>query len=191
MKNVLITKADGSSVNASVICYFKVNDARYVYYTLNELSQDPTNQTIKIYVAKEKTDNPAVDVPITEEDWTILKGYMSDVLKDAPLAGVEYLPSKENMIIVDEKGIAMPTSYDYVNKHAKVYQDAVSSSEDAGSANVDLWIKNGHPLFMVNNIRGTLDEMTASGNYLYSYIKDDKMVSIYVEDPDMLEFIII
>lgn len=44
---------------------------------------------------------------------------------------------------------------------------------------------------MVNNIRGTLDEMTASGNYLYSYIKDDKMVSIYVEDPDMLEFIII
>ena len=62
---------------------------------------------------------------------------------------------------------------------------------DAGSANVDLWIKNGHPLFMVNNIRGTLDEMTASGNYLYSYIKDDKMVSIYVEDPDMLEFIII
>ena len=136
MKNVLITKADGSSVNASVICYFKVNDARYVYYTLNELSQDPTNQTIKIYVAKEKTDNPAVDVPITEEDWTILKGYMSDVLKDAPLAGVEYLPSKENMIIVDEKGIAMPTSYDYVNKHAKVYQDAVSSSEDAGSANV-------------------------------------------------------
>ena len=61
---------------------------------------------------------------------------------------------------------------------------------DAGSANVDLWIKNGHPLFMVNNIRGTLDEMTASGNYLYSYIKDDKMISLYVEDPDMLEFIV-
>ncbi len=62
---------------------------------------------------------------------------------------------------------------------------------DAGNANVDLWIKNGHPLFMVNNIRGTLDEMTASGNYLYSYIKDDKMISLYVEDPDMLEFIIL
>lgn len=61
---------------------------------------------------------------------------------------------------------------------------------DAENANVDLWIKNGHPLFTVNNKKGTLDEMTASGNYLYSYIEDDKMVSIYVEDPDMLEWIV-
>ena len=131
MKNVLITKADGSSVNASVICYFKANDVRYVYYTLNELSQDTNNQTIKIYVAKEKSDNPAVDVPISEEDWTILKGYMSDVLKDAPI-NVEYLPAKENMIIVDEKGIAMPTSYNYVNKHAKIYEDSVANSDAQG-----------------------------------------------------------
>lgn len=122
-----ITKSDGMAVSADLICYFQTGDNKYVYYTLNEMGGDATNSTVKVYVGKVKTDNPAVDVPITEEEWGKLKNHMGEVLKDT-VNDMSYLPAPESVTTVSEKVIAMPTSYDYVNKHRSVYEEAVKNA---------------------------------------------------------------
>ena len=122
-----ITKSDGMTVSADLICYFQTGDNKYVYYTLNEMGGDAANSTVKVYVGKVKTDNPAVDVPITEEEWGKLKNHMGEVLKDTA-NDMSYLPAPENVTTVSEKVIAMPTSYDYVNKHRSVYEEAVKNA---------------------------------------------------------------
>lgn len=121
-----ITKSDGAVVSADLICYFQTGNNKYVYYTLNEMSGEGANSTVKVYVGKVKTDNPEIDVPITEEEWGKLKNHMGEVLKDTA-NDMSYLPAPENVTTVSEKVIAMPTNYDYVNKHRGVYEEAVKN----------------------------------------------------------------
>lgn len=62
---------------------------------------------------------------------------------------------------------------------------------DKGNGNVDKWVENGHPFLAVNGKRGILDELTAIDMYSYQYIEGDQMIIIQVDDPDLLEWIIV
>lgn len=134
-EQITITKADGTSVNAYIICFIenKTTGVRYLYYTLNETSGEGANGTVKIYVAKINQNNPALDTPITEEEWGTLKGYMSDALKGNIDPNVTYLAPSLLVapISVSEKAIAMPTNYDYINKQKGIYAQNIAIAEPA------------------------------------------------------------
>lgn len=133
-----LTKLDGTNISADLICFLEniSTGKRYVYYTLNEVvNGNDANSTVKIYVSKVQQNNPQLDTVITEEDWGLLKGYMSDALKGNVNPQIKYIPISElvNPVSVSEKAIAMPTSYDYINKQRGIYAESVATSSDSGS----------------------------------------------------------
>ncbi len=134
-EKINITKEDGAIVNADIICFIENTNTtkRYVYYTLNEIVGAGANSTVKIYVSKIKQDNSSLDEAITNEEWGVLKGYMGNALKDITSPEVKYLPLSEliNPISVSERAIAMPTSYDYINKQRGLYAQAVATAPSA------------------------------------------------------------
>lgn len=134
--NIKLIKSNGVAVEGDVICFLEdsTNSKKYVYYTLNEIVGVEPSSTVKIYVAKIKQGD-ATDVPITDEEWGKLKGFMGDVLKDSTNANVKYLPLTElvNPNIVDERVIAMPTMYDYINKQRSAYSSNVVINENITS----------------------------------------------------------
>ena len=129
-----LTKTNGTTIEVDTICFIEdtTNSKRYIYYTLNELVGTGPSSTVKIYVGKVRQNDANLDAPITDEEWGKLKGYMGNALKDAPLENVKYLPLSQltDAAITDEKVIAMPTSYDYVNKHRGIYAQAVATDEN-------------------------------------------------------------
>lgn len=131
-EKINITKMDGTSVAADIICFIEnVNtNKRYVYYTLNEIVGAGPNSTVKIYVSKLKQDNPALDTPISEDDWNTLKGYMGDSLKGTANVEIKYIPLSElgTPVSVSERAIAMPTNYDYINKQRGLYAQSVATA---------------------------------------------------------------
>lgn len=136
MKDTInLIRVDGTSVDATLICYFEnVNDKRqYVYYTLNEISGTDANSTVKVYCAKMRQNDPALDTPISESAWEQLKGHMAEALKATLNPNIKFLQisSLADKTIVSEKVIAMPVSYDYINKHYQFYIDNISSDESA------------------------------------------------------------
>lgn len=130
-ETVNLTKMDGASIAATLICYFENvnNKKQYLYYTLNEINGTDTNSTVKIYCAKVRQNDPALDEPINESTWEQLKGHMAEALKGTINPDIKFLPisALKDQTIVSEKVIAMPVSYDYVNKHYKFYIDNISS----------------------------------------------------------------
>lgn len=135
-EKINVTKMDGTIVNADIICFIENNNTkkRYLYYTLNEIVGAGAGSTVKIYVSKVKQDNPALDTPITEEDWDTLKKYMGDSLKGVSNPEVKYLPLAElgTPTNVSERAIAMPTSYDYINKQRGLYAQSIATDETSG-----------------------------------------------------------
>lgn len=131
-EKINITKSDGASVSADIICFVEniASGKRFVYYTLNEIVGTGPSSTVKIYVSKVKQDNPALDVAISEEEWGKLKGYMGDALKDNTNAEIKYIPLSEltNPVSISERAIAMPTSYDYINKQRGIYAQNVATT---------------------------------------------------------------
>lgn len=123
-----LIKSNGTGVTGDVICFLEDNTTgrRFIYYTLNEVVGDDANATVKIYVGKVNQSND-LNAPISDEEWIKLKGIMGDVLKDNTDDTIKYLPISEitEKSVVDEKVIAMPTSYDYINKHRAVYYNVV------------------------------------------------------------------
>lgn len=130
-EKINIIKEDGSNVSSDIICLLENtnNNKRYIYYTLNETVGAGPNSTVKIYVSKLKQDNPVLDAPISEEDWNVLKGYMGDALKGNANPEVKYIPLNEigNFTSVSDRAIAMPTSYDYINKQRGLYAQSVAT----------------------------------------------------------------
>ena len=146
-EKIKLIKSNGISVEGDIICFLEdtTNSKRYVYYTLNEIVDAQPSPNIKIYVAKVKQ-NDATDVPISEEEWGKLKGFMGEVLKDIDNATIKYLSINElvDPTIIDEKVIAMPTMYDYVSKHRGVYANKVATYVLSASSCPDAykdWIK--------------------------------------------------
>lgn len=138
-EKVNITQMDGNVVAADIICYLEKTDTskKYAYYTLNETVGVGPSSTVKIYVAKIKQDNPALDTPITDDDWHVLKDIMSDSIKGVLTPNVKYLPLNELNpgISVSERAIAMPTSYDYINKQRGLYAEQIATATPTPEAN--------------------------------------------------------
>jgi len=130
-EKITITKADGGSVAGELICAIENTATRkkYVYYTLNEIVGASVNSTVKIYVTKIAQNDPALDAPISEEDWKMLRDCMGDSIKGNTNPNIKYLPLSElgNITSVSERAIAMPTSYDYINKQRGIYATAIAS----------------------------------------------------------------
>lgn len=138
-EKVNITQVDGNVVAADIICYLERTDTskKYAYYTLNETVGVGPSSTVKIYVAKMKQDNPALDTPITDDDWHALKDIMSDSIKGVLTPNVKYLPLSELNpgISVSERAIAMPTSYDYINKQRGLYAEQIATAAPTPEVN--------------------------------------------------------
>lgn len=132
-EKINIIKEDGSNISADIVCALEntTNNKKYVYYTLNEIVGAGPNSTVKIYVSKIKQDNPALDTPISEEDWGVLKGYMGDSLKGNANPEISYIPLNElnSPTSVSERAIAMPTSYDYINKQRGLYAQSIAAAQ--------------------------------------------------------------
>ena len=136
MNNTInLTRMDGTSVDATLICYFEnISDKKqYLYYTLNEINGTDANSTVKIYCAKVKQNDPTLDTPISESTWEQLKGHMAEALKATVNPDIKFLPisSLVDKTIISEKVIAMPVSYDYINKHYKLYMENISDGDTA------------------------------------------------------------
>lgn len=130
-EKINIIKSDGSSVNADIICCLENNTGkRYVYYTLNEIVGAGANSTVKIYVSKVTQNDPTLDALITDEEWDKLKGYMSDALKGNANAEIKYVPltGLDTINSISERAIAMPISYDYINKQRGIYAENVATA---------------------------------------------------------------
>ena len=125
MNEIKLTKPNGTTIDAELVCILEnsTNGKRYIYYTLNEIVGTEPNSTIKIYVGKLKQNDQTLDLPISDEEWTQLKGFMGEVLKDTANPNIKYISENEiaDKTVVSEKVIAMPTTYDYVKKHNTVY----------------------------------------------------------------------
>lgn len=135
-EKINVTYLDGRQVAADLICFIEnvATGKKYAYYTLNETVGVGASSTVKIYVGNIKLNNPSLDVSISADDWNVLKGYMGDALKNNSNPNIKYLPLSElgqNVDIVSEHAIAMPTSYDYINKQRGIYATAVASLEQA------------------------------------------------------------
>lgn len=131
-EKINITKMDGAKVYSDLVCFIEntTNSKRYVYHTLNEIVGAGPNSTVKIYVSKIKQDDPTLDNPITEEDWNVLKGYMGDALKGNSNPEIKYIAPNElgEPFSVSDRAIAMPTSYDYINKQRGIYAQAIATA---------------------------------------------------------------
>lgn len=127
-----LINANGEIVNADIIAFAEntVTNKRYIYYTLNETVGVGPSGTVKIYVSKVKQNDPSLDAPITDEDWDMLKAVMSDSIKGTASENIKYLPLEElkDNTSVSDRAIAMPTSYDYINKQRGVYAQAVANA---------------------------------------------------------------
>jgi len=132
-----LTKMNGTNVLADAICFLEdtSNNKKYLYYTLNELVGTGTSSTVKIYVGKIKQNDVTLDAPITEDEWNKLKGFMGDALKDISNTTIKYLPLSEltEPVVVNERVIAMPTSYDYISKHRGIYVTAIATAPSVGN----------------------------------------------------------
>ncbi len=129
-----LIKADGTQIQTNLICFIEntTNNKHYLYHTLNETVGDSTNGTVKIYVDKIKQNDPILDAPITTEEWDVLKGYMGDALKGTPNATLKYLAvGNTNLESVSQMAIAMPLSYDYINKQKGLYAEAIATADMA------------------------------------------------------------
>lgn len=127
-----LIKADGTQIQTNLICFIEntTNNKQYLYHTLNETVGDSTNGTVKIYVDKIKQNDPILDAPITTEEWNVLKGYMGDALKGTPNATLKYLAvGNTNLESVSQMAIAMPLSYDYINKQKGLYAEAIATTD--------------------------------------------------------------
>lgn len=129
MKNVTIVGEDGNSQTASLIAYLKNGNDYGLFYTMNEPGS--SDQTVKIYYAKEKQNNPMLDTPLSDEEWDRANSHMRSVIKgDASTA--EYLAPKDSYSIIGFKATNMPISYDYINKQVSLYY---SSNTQEGTTN--------------------------------------------------------
>ena len=130
-EKINITMMDGATVNGDIIAYIEntATEKRYAYFTLNEIVGAGPSSTVKIYVAKIKQDNPVLDTPITDDDWHALKDIMSDSIRGNVTPNIKYLPLSEGTLVsVSERAIAMPTSYDYINKQRGLYAQGVATA---------------------------------------------------------------
>ncbi len=130
-EKINITKMDGATVSADIIAFIEntTSNKKYVYYTLNETVGVGPSSTVKIYVSKIRQNDPTLDAPITEDDWKMLKDVMSDSIKGSVSSSIKYLPlgDLQTPVSVSDRAIAMPTSYDYINKQRGLYAQAVAS----------------------------------------------------------------
>ena len=128
-----LTRMDGTTAQVDIICYLEniQTGKKYLYYTMNEVVGTGANSTVKVYVSNLKENNPVTDTPIIEAEWGELKAIMAEVLKGASNSTIKYLPyqSLSNPTSVSDKVIAMPTSYDYINKHRGAYAQAVAAMD--------------------------------------------------------------
>ena len=136
MNNTInLTRLDGTNIAATLICFFEnINDKKqYLYYTLNEINGTDANSTVKIYCAKVRQNEPTLDTPISESTWEQLKGHMAEALKSTINPDIKFLPisSLVDKTVISEKVIAMPVSYDYINKHYELYINNVTDDESA------------------------------------------------------------
>lgn len=135
-----ITKENGTHDLGEIICVIEnvSTRRRFLYYTLNEVVGTMPNGTIKIYVSKLKQDDPVLDTPITVQEWDTLKGYMGNALKGVENADAKYVPMNEigTAVSVSDRAIAMPISYDYVNKQRGLYAEKIAMMETPTAAPV-------------------------------------------------------
>lgn len=132
-EKINLTKADGSTVQADLICFLEAvaTGRRFIFYTLNEVIGSDNSATVKIYVSKIKQDNPALDGPISQEEWEMMtKRVMKSTIQGTPCDEVRYIPLSElvNPVSVSDKAIAMPVFHDYINKHRGLYAQSVATS---------------------------------------------------------------
>lgn len=136
-EKITITKADGTNTVGELVCAIEniATKKRYVYYTLNEIVGTSVNSTVKIYVTEIAQNDPTLDTPISEEDWKMLRDCMGDSIKGNTNPNIKYLPLSElgNITSASERAIAMPISYDYINKQRGIYATAIASGDTAGT----------------------------------------------------------
>lgn len=130
MKNVTIVGEDGTNQTVSLIAYLKNGNDYGLFYTLNEPGS--SDQTVKIYYAKEKQDNPMLDTPLSDEEWDKANSHMRSVIK-GDASTVEYLAPKDSYSIIGFKATNMPISYDFINKQVNLYYSN-SFAEEAPAA---------------------------------------------------------
>ena len=130
-----LIRTSGETINADLICFFEntQNNKRYVYFTLNEIVGSGPSATVKIYVGKAKQNDVNLDAPINDADWEYLKGVMGEVLKGTANPSIKYLniSALTDKTLISEKVIAMPTTYDYINKHRDLYNSSISSESSS------------------------------------------------------------
>lgn len=128
---VKVIKMNGSSVQADLICLLEnlLTGRRFVFYTLNEVMGIEPNSTIKVYVSKVSQNNPVLDNPISDAEWGELKGIMGEILKGVKNPNLKYLTvDNPSISCISDKAIAMPISYDYINKHKSLYLESINGN---------------------------------------------------------------
>lgn len=132
-EKINLTKVDGSTIQVDLVCFLEVvaTGRRFIFYTLNEVLGNDANATVKIYVSKVKQNNPALDAPMTGDEWQLFtKNVMKSTIQGSPCPEVKYVPMTElgNPISVGGKAIAMPVFHDYINKQRGLYAESVATS---------------------------------------------------------------
>jgi len=132
MNDKINLKKDGADFEGNIICYFQntTNSKKYVFYTKSE-EDTPNSPTIKIHVALISQPDITLNAPISDDEWSNLKGIMGNVLKGVENPDISYLKTNDALTISDEKVIGMPSSYDYVNKHKSVYLNGAKEDTPA------------------------------------------------------------
>jgi len=128
-EKINIIKMNGTNIQAELICFLEntLTKRQFVFYTLNEIMGAQPNSTVKVYVSKISQNDPNLDNPISDAEWSELKGIMGEVLKGIENPNLKYLKVEPSIGLscVSDKAIAMPTSYEYVSKHKSVYFNAI------------------------------------------------------------------
>ena len=103
MNGVTVKKSDGSTVNISVVRYFKLNDFAYLIFSLNEVDD---GGYVKLYISKIIN---GIGTTISDDvEWNLIKDTIKDIIKrnkEGVPTGINDLNENEliNLTICDQK----------------------------------------------------------------------------------------
>ena len=130
--SVTILDRNNQSIPVDLICYFSLNNKKYIFYNKNEIVQDGL---IKMYVSEE---NNGINTDITQDEWNSLKKVMQDIITGS--TNVTFINYSNPLVFNEAKAIALSDTN--VNLIKSAYKNAVNVNLQEPVLNKDILAQN-------------------------------------------------
>ena len=130
--SITILDRNNQSITVDLICYFSLNNKKYIFYNKNEMVQDGL---IKMYVSEE---NNGMNADITQEEWNSLKKVMQDIITGN--SNVQFISYSNPVVFNEPKVIALNDTN--INSIKAAYKNVVNVNVEEPVLNKDILTQN-------------------------------------------------